>query len=182
MCEGLPMFSLNDKLVYPGHGVAKVNRIIEKVVGTTVTIFYELKFLNKEMTILVPTNNLDTIGVRPLSSQEKVNDIFKFLAEPAKKIHYSELAASNWNKRNKEYRLKLRTGNLKDISEIYRDLKYIEQNKGLSFGEKTLLTQTEMLLAEEIALVKKFGEDKALEYLRSFFNTTSVMNMTHRSI
>ncbi len=164
------MYHVNEKIVYPGHGVAIVNRVFEKIVAGQVTSFYELKFINKDMTVLVPMHGATNVGIRSLSSNEKIDDILKLLAEPVKKVHNYELTASNWNKRNKEYQNKLRTGNLKDISEIYRDLKCIAQHKELSFGEKNLLNQTEGLLAEEIAIVRKVNEEAALEVLRAVFN------------
>jgi CarD family transcriptional regulator len=164
------MFAVDEKVVYPGHGVARIKAIIEKVVGATSTSFYELIFINKEMTILVPTASAHDIGVRALSSTDKISDdVYTVLAQPARKITYQELSASNWNKRNKLYQCKLRTGNLTDISEIYRDLKHIAMHKQLSFGEKSLLQKTEALLAQEISLVNQMQEDKAIEYLRSFF-------------
>lgn len=165
------MFRLNDKVVYPGHGVAKINRVVEKMVVGQQASFYELTFLNKEMTVLVPVANTEGIGLRPLSSTNRIDNIFKMLAEPAKKLKHYELTANNWNKRNKEYQLKLRTGNLEEISEIYRDLKHISQQKELSFGEKNLLNQTENLLAEEISIVRKLESEKTVECLRSLFNS-----------
>lgn len=159
------MFVLDEKVVYPGHGVAKISRIIDKIVAGSPTRFFELKFLNKDMTILVPIDNLDVVGLRRLSSPDSINTIFKILSEPIDLIP-SEMIG-NWNKRNKEYQGKLRTGNLHDICKIYRDLRYISIYKELSFGEKTLLQQTELLLAQEISLVKKIGEDKMIEQLRS---------------
>ena len=162
------MFNLNDRVVYRGHGVALVNRKIKKIIAGKVSTFYELKFVNKDMTILVPIEN-KLSGIRTLSSQEKVNDLFKFLSEPSTKIISSENSA-NWKQRNKGYQEKLRSGDMKDISMIYRELKYIEQQKELSFCEKNLLAQTENLLAEEIALIKQYREEKAVECLRSVFN------------
>lgn len=158
------MFSLNEKVVYPGYGVAVIKRIVAKSVGGTIVSFFELKFLNKEMTILVPTENV-SVGIRPLSSLENIDDAFKFLAEPtdAKQLP----ATSNWNKRNKEYQGKLRTGNLQEICKIYRDLRYVAAHKELSFGEKNLLTETETLLIEEIALVTNIDEKSAMEHVRS---------------
>ena len=66
----------------------------------------------------------------------------------------------------KEYQGKLRTGNLRKICEIYKDLKHIEMQKELSFGEKNLLSQTEALLVEEISLVNNMETDKAMQQLR----------------
>jgi CarD family transcriptional regulator len=166
--KGIPMYSVNDKVVYPGHGVARINRIIEKRVGERVATFYELKFLNKGMTVLIPTDNAAGIGIRPLSTSQEIDEILKKLTTPVK-IRPDYGIPSNWNRRNKEYQFKLRTGKLTDISEIYRDLKYIAQYKELSFGEKTLLNQTELLLAEEISAVQRLEEEKAVEYLRAMF-------------
>ena len=160
------MFSLHEKVVYPGHGVAKVNRIITRKVAGETASFFELKFLNKDMTILVPTNNAVSAGIRPLSSQKNINDIFKMLSEPDGFTH-TEAMASNWNKRNKEYQGRIRTGSLQEICKIYRGLKHIEGRKELSFGEKSLLHQTEALLVEEISLVSDMKQEKATERLRS---------------
>jgi CarD family transcriptional regulator len=161
------MFSLNEKVVYPGHGVAHVNRIVEKKVAGQETKFYELTFLNKDATILVPIHSIDSVGIRPLSSTECVDKVFEFLAKPARKLSSYEFNATNWNKRNKEYQSKLKTGRLLDLCNIYRDLHHISIHKELSFGEKNLLQQIEMLLAEEISLVKDLGQDKAIDELRS---------------
>ncbi|MFC1842969.1 CarD family transcriptional regulator [Candidatus Dependentiae bacterium] len=161
------MFALNEKVVYPGHGVASISGIIQKVVGGSVTSFFELTFYNKEMTILVPMDSSMAVGLRRLSSQESVGTALKILADPAK-ISY-ENSSSNWNRRNKDYQCKLRSGNLYDICKIYRDLKHISSKKELSFGEKNLLSKTELLIAEEISIVNDVQEDKAIKQLRSLF-------------
>jgi CarD family transcriptional regulator len=58
-------------------------------------------------------------------------------------------------------------GSIKAISEIYRDLRLIEAEKDLSFGEKNLLQQTEKLLAEEISLVRSTEQERAIEQIRA---------------
>ncbi len=159
------MFTLNEKVVYPGHGVASIVRIIEKRVAGKSAEFFELKFVNKDMTILVPVTNALSVGIRPLSSSKHINDIFKILSGPVEPVCH-ETIITNWNKRNKEYQERLRTGDLREICAIYKDLKYIETQKELSFGEKNLLSQTEALLVEEISLVNNMETDKAIRQLR----------------
>ena len=175
------MFSLNEKVVYPGHGVAKINRLVEKNVSGSMTQFFELTFLNKDMTILVPVNNLTAVGVRRLSSTKNITDIYRILSEPLKK-NSPEITASNWNKRNKEYQGKLRSGDLNEICKIYRDLKHIATHKELSFGEKNLLSQTESFLAQEISLVNNVAEEKAIERLRALFNNLSRGMIDHKTM
>jgi len=165
------MYSLNEKVVYPGQGVARINRVVEKNVAGKQAIFFELKFLNKDMTILVPVDNILTVGIRKLSSEEIIKNIFAILTEPVKKTNqYKEVNSSSWNKRSKQYQFTLRSGNLLDISKIYRDLQYISQQKELSFGERNLLLQTELLLAQEISLVKNIVQEEAIEQLKACFN------------
>ncbi len=159
------MYSLKEKVVYPGHGVAQVNRIVKKKIAGCATYFYELIFLHQDMTILVPVENAVSIGIRPLSSREKIDGIFKLLAEPEKRSAPEPLV-SNWNKRNKEYKEKLQTGDPREICRIYRYLKHLSLQKELSFGEKDLLRQTELLLVEEIAEVQGLQEEIAMEQIR----------------
>ena len=161
------MFCLHEKVVYPGHGVAKIQRIIKKLVGGAEASFYELAFLNKDMTVLVPTENADAVGLRPLSSHEHVLGVFSYLNETPEDTSSLEFTPANWSKRNKDYQTKLKNGDLKDLCTIYRDLHVISIHKELSFGEKNLLQQIESLLVEEISLVEEVGEDKTMEHLRS---------------
>jgi len=161
------MFNLNEKVVYPGHGVAEVSRIVEKIVGGSVTKFLELKFFNKDMTILVPMASSVAVGLRRLSSKENIEGVMKILSEPVS--IFCENNSVNWNKRNKDYQCKLRSGDIYEVCKIYRDLKYISSKKELSFGEKDLLSKTESLLAEEISIVNNEGEEKTIQSLRSMF-------------
>lgn len=174
------MFSIDEKVVYPGHGVAKIARVVEKKVGGHITKFFELKLMSKDMTVLIPTDNVSSTGIRCLSSSDNIDTAFRILAQPTQKSLDGDSVGSNWNKRNKEYQFKLRTGDLIEICKIYRDLKNIAQYKELSFGERNLLQQVETLLAEEISAVKNFGEDKALEHLRSSV-AHPVLNRAHIS-
>lgn len=162
-------FSLNDKVVYPGHGVASICKVFSRNVAMQEITFFELQFQNKDMTIMVPSDKLEEVGVRPLSSVSKINSMLATIAEPAQRVKTFEPTATNWNRRKKEYQNKLRTGSLEDISEIYRDLKHISCFKELSFGEKNLLLKTEALLVEEISAANKIDEDKVIERLRSLF-------------
>jgi len=161
------MFCLNEKVVYPGQGVAKINRFVQKTVGNQEVTFYELTFINKDVTILVPTSNAVSIGLRALCSSDYIKSAFQLFNYSDKRKDLFEYVTINWNKRNKEYQNKLRTGSLKDLLEIYRDLRMMSGQKELSFGEKNLLQQTEALLVEEIALVEKITHEKTIEQLRS---------------
>jgi CarD family transcriptional regulator len=159
------MYALNEKVVYPGHGIAQVNRIVKKTIAGSATYFYELVFLHQDMTILVPVDTAPSIGLRPLSTAQQIETMFNFLAEPQPQL-IPEPFIINWNKRNKEYKEKLQTGDIQKIGAIYRYLMHLSTQKELSFGEKELLKQTELLLAEEIAEVKGIEENSVMVTMR----------------
>jgi CarD family transcriptional regulator len=159
------MYALNEKVVYPGLGVAYINNIIKKQVAGHAVYFYELVFLHQDMTILVPIDNAQTVGMRKLSSRDSITEIFTLLAEPANPVMCEPLM-SNWNKRNKGYKEKLQTGDPREICRIYRYLQHLSKRKELSFGEKDLLRQTELLLVEEVAEVRGIHEEMATDQIR----------------
>ena len=167
------MFLLNEKVVYPGYGVAVISCLVERLVAGKKTNFFELKFYSKEMTVLIPEQRLSSIGVRKLSTKGEVASMIKSLSSFEKKDIITEHNASTWNKRNKEYQLKLRSGLLIKISAIYKELQLIALDKELSFGERNLFNQIENLLVEEIVAVKKIEKDLAKKTLRNPFDAMS---------
>lgn len=157
------MFLLNEKVIYPGYGVAIINRLVERLVLSKKTNFFELKFYNKDMTVLIPEERLESIGVRKLSSLKELTQMFDHLSMFSARDIITEHNASTWNKRNKEYQCKLRSGQLFQISSIYKELQLIALDKELSFGERNLFNQIEFLLIEEISAVK---QNEAIEDIR----------------
>lgn len=161
------MVNVHDKVVYPGHGVAEVEEITEKFIGGNRVSFVKLVFLFKDMTILVPVYNLDSIGVRMPSNNLLVEAVFKELNKaPEKKLDALDFTPSGWNKRHKDYQSRIQSGNIVEIAKIYRDLMYTAQQKDLSFGERTLLQITEELLAQEIQIVKNIDRTLVIQELR----------------
>lgn len=175
------MFGINQKVVYPGHGVAIVQRIIEKHLGGSVVYFYELKFVSKDMTILVPVDNVSSVGVRELAGQRIVENIYSYLVlDDGRAIHH-DAVASSWNKRSKKYQMLLRSGDLLDVAKIYKDLSALACVKELSFGERSLLAQTENMLAQEIAFVQICSEEEVVTKLRSYFMTPAVASVSRQA-
>lgn len=161
------MVNVHDKVVYPGHGVAEVEEITDKLIGGSKVSFVKLVFLFKDMTILVPIYNLISIGVRMPSSHAVVETLFNELRKkPERKLDALDFTPSGWNKRHKEYQSRIQTGNIVEIAKIYRDLMHTSQQKDLSFGERTLLQTTEELLVQEIQIVKNTEREFVVQELR----------------
>lgn len=172
------MFLVNEKVVYPGYGVAIISNLVKRNIAGKSTSFYELKFFDKDMAVLIPENRIEAVGIRRLSSDADLKLMFKILNEPIEHIK-AEVGVNNWNRRNKKYQLDLRSGDLLKLSSIYRDLQSISLDKELSFGERTLCSKIESMLIEEISAVKDIGKKEALSYLqksKSFAQKTNIEN------
>lgn len=164
------MFKLHDHVIYPAHGVALVDEISDKKVGDNSIQFLTLNFVFKDMTILVPTYNVATIGIRYPSSECDVNTaIHELSKKPDKILDSIDFTPSGWNRRHKDYQLKIQVGKLIEVAKIYRDLMYIAQQKDLSFGERVVLQTTEELIAQEIQIVKKKEREAIVQVLRNPF-------------
>jgi CarD family transcriptional regulator len=145
LSDGGIMFKIGDYAVCPGHGVGQVCDVEEKVVGEQTMSFYILKVLANGMTVMVPTNSKD--GIRELVEQTDIDEVYTLL-----KDHDIKIDNSTWNRRYREYMLKIKTGSLVEIAEVLRALFLLKTKKNLSFGEKKMLDQCRELLAQEISL------------------------------
>ncbi len=168
--ERFSMYQLGSKVVYPGHGVAVIENVTEKVVDNKTIKFFKLKFLYKEMIVLVPTDHENNaVSVRPLSIKAEIDRALNELYKQPKKFDSTDFTPSSWNKRNKTYQLKIQGGRLIDLATIYRDLMHTSQHKDLSFGEKNLLQLAEELLFQEILEVTRKDRETILQELRTPF-------------
>jgi CarD family transcriptional regulator len=149
------MSLIGSMVVYPGYGVALVSRELIRDINDVAVSFYELKFLDKDVTILVPKDGFEHVGIRALSTKKDVEKIYDIFRESLSEDWLEETCKVSWNRRNKDYQNRIRNGDLIDVARIYRDLKYIAFYKGLSFGEKAVLSQVGTLLSEECSAIEK---------------------------
>ena len=165
------MFLVNEKVVYPGYGVAIINKLVQRSVAGKATNFYELKFFDKDMAVLIPEDRLEEAGIRRLSTKDDLKSMFDILNQPFE-YQKHEVGVNNWNRRNKKYQLDLRSGDLFKLSYIYRDLQSISCDKELSFGERTLCSKIETMLIEEISAINNIDKKEAMIHLKRSVKVT----------
>ena len=153
-------FKIGEKAVYPAHGVAEVIGIEKKEINTTVCSFYVLKVLATGMQILVPKDKADQVGLRPVATSSEIEEVFDILRE--KDVHIDK---QTWNRRYRGFMEKIKTGSLFDVAEVYRDLYRLKSSKVLSFGERKMLDNAKQLIVKELAVAKKWAEEKVEQEL-----------------
>ena len=146
-------FSVGDKVVYPGHGVAEVTGLEAREISGNSLEFYVLRVLENNVKVMVPKHNAKSVGLRRLVGQDEVDEVYTVLKQRGGKI-----STATWNRRYREYMEKINTGSLVEIASVLRDLCILRADKELSFGERKMLDTARTLLVQELALAK--GEDE----------------------
>lgn len=158
------MFKIGDLAVYPAHGVGIIERIESQEISGSSQDFYVMRILENDMIIMIPTQNVDSVGLRRIIGQEEVPKLYSILEKRDVVIENQ-----TWNRRYREYTDKIKTGSVFEVAEVYRDLLILKIDKELSFGERKMLDTARTLLVTEIALAKKVEEEQIEQDLDKMF-------------
>ena len=148
-------FAVGETVVYPHHGAAQIQDIKTRIIKGEEKMYLKLKVAQGDLTIEVPAENVDLVGVRDVVDQEGLEKVFDVLREP-----YIE-EPTNWSRRYKANLEKLASGDVIKVSEVVRDLWRRDQDRGLSAGEKRMLAKARQVLVAELALAEHTAEAEA---------------------
>ena len=158
------MFDIGDKAVYPGHGVGVIEAIESKTISGREQLFYILRIVDNGMAIMIPTGNIDVVGLREVIPPMEIPRVFQILKE--RRI---SLDNQTWNRRYREYMIKINTGSIFSIAEVLRDLQVLKMEKNLSFGERKILDTAKNFLVKELAVATDVKESEVLKELKEIF-------------
>lgn len=159
------MFNIGDLAVYPAHGVGLIEKIESKEISGCRQDFYVMRILDNDMIIMIPTQNVNNVGLREIIGQDEVPKLYSIL-----KKRDVIIDNQTWNRRYREYMEKIRTGSVYEVAEVYRDLLMLKVEKELSFGERKMLDTARGLLVKEISLAKKVEEEQIEKDLDRIFS------------
>lgn len=143
-------FNVGETVVYPNHGAAVIEDIETRTIKGEEKLYLVLRILGQnDLVVRVPASNLDLVGVRDVVDDEGLENVFEVL----RKTNVEE--PSNWSRRYKANLEKLHSGNVLKVAEVVRDLWRRERDRGLSAGEKRMLSKARQILVSELALAKK---------------------------
>lgn len=148
-------FKVGDTVVYPHHGAALIEAIETRQIKGVDKTYLVLKVAQGDLTVRVPADNAEFVGVRDVVGQEGLDRVFEVLRAP-----YAE-EPTNWSRRYKANLEKLASGDVIKVAEVVRDLWRRERERGLSAGEKRMLAKARQILVSELALAENTNEDKA---------------------
>ncbi|MBI2337286.1 MAG: CarD family transcriptional regulator [Deltaproteobacteria bacterium] len=161
--KGLP-FKVGDKAVYPAHGVGEIKSVESREISGSNQTFYVLQILDSGMKIMVPTTNVNSVGLREVIAESEVDGVYEVMRQRDITLDHQ-----TWNRRYRDYMDKIKTGSVYEIAEVLRDLSLLKREKELSFGERKMLDTAKTLLVKELAISEGRQERKIYEDIEEIF-------------
>ena len=153
------LFRVGDKVVYPHHGAGTVVKKETREVLGKKRDYLTIKILHNDMTVQVPCENAEKVGLRKVIDEKMVDVVVKALTGNGTQM------PKNWNRRFKHNRDKMKTGDIFELAEVVRNLSLRDHEKGLLTGEKQMFVKAKKILVSELMYAKGMDEEEAAEWL-----------------
>lgn len=153
------MFNIGDKVVYPMHGAGIIESIEEREILGDKRKYYILRLPLRNMKVMIPLNNVNSMGLRDIISDKEVEQVIAVLNDDESKM------PQNWNRRYRANLDKIKSGDIYEVAGVVRNLMLREREKGLSTGERKMLNNAKQILISELVLVNDDEEDHVEELI-----------------
>ncbi len=153
------MYKVGEKVVYPHHGAGTIVKKEKRDVLGQKREYLTIQILHNDMTVNVPTENAEKVGLRTVIGEKQVEVVLKALTGGSTEM------PKNWNRRFKHNRDKMKTGDILELAEVVRNLSLRDHEKGLSTGEKQMFVKAKKILASELMYAKQMDEEEAGAWL-----------------
>ncbi|MBK4139605.1 CarD family transcriptional regulator [Corynebacterium macginleyi] len=148
-------YKVGEVVVYPHHGAAVIEDIETREMGGEELEYLVLHINQSDLVVRVPKKNADNVGVRDVVGKEGLEKVFSVLRDEDVE------EAGNWSRRYKANQERLASGDINKVAEVVRDLWRRDQDRGLSAGEKRMLSKARTILVGELALAQPVDDKKA---------------------
>ncbi len=174
------MFEIGEIVVYPVHGVARIKDIKTERIGGSDQLCYiletEIRTANVRPVIKLPVDKVKSNRVRRIVAEEEVPKVIDILKNRSLRTD-----TQTWNRRQREYQEKMRSGSIFEAAEVFRDLSLLKENKDLSHGERRLFDQARNLLIKELAIAKRIDEREIEQTISRIFTSINFSSDSHNS-
>lgn len=147
------MYNIGDKVLYPTHGAGVIDAVEEKTVLGQKHFYYSMKMPVGDIRVMIPVDNSDATGLRKVVSKEEALKVFEFLKTD------DEEENSSWNRRYRENLERIKSGDILSVAAVVKMLMKRDKAKGLSTGEKKMLSDARQILVSELVLSLDSNKD-----------------------
>ncbi len=141
------MYNIGDKIVYPIHGAGVIESIEKREILGEIHQYYIVRLpIAGEMTLMLPLDRCDEIGVRYVISKDEAAKVL----EAFRTIEIE--SDSNWNKRHRDNMQKIKSGDIYLVLGVVKELVYRDRMRGLSTSERKMLNNAKQIVISELVL------------------------------
>ena len=144
-------FHIGDKVAHPMYGAGVLESIVQKKIDGMTREYYIMKLPKRAMVVMIPTENSEEIGVRPVVDEVQADQVLA--AIPAIDVEMT----TNWNHRYRENMERLKSGDLLEVARVVKGLTIRDAKRGLSTGERKMLHSARQILISELVLSKSLS-------------------------
>ena len=160
-------FNKGDHVVYPSYGPGKILAIKKEIInGKRIQVL--IISINDRVVLRIPVEKIKDLGLRKLSTANRLKDAIAVLKAKAKKKK-----KTMWSRRAQEYETKILSGNLVSIAEVLKELYKKDSFEESSFSEKQIYASALDRLARELAAMKKLDKDTATKELENILKSAA---------
>jgi CarD family transcriptional regulator len=152
-------FKAGDPVVYPTHGVGRVDGIETISIAGHDLRMIVVTFDETRMTLKVPVAKAASAGLRKLVSRKVMDEALDTVRGRAR------IKRTMWSRRAQEYEAKINSGDPLAIAEVVRDLHRNAGQPDQSFSERQIYEQALDRLAAELAALDGTDKPTAVEKL-----------------
>lgn len=148
------MFNVGDKVVYPMHGAGIIEGIEEKEILGEKRRYFVMRMPIGDMKVMVPVDNIEEVGVREIINSSELEKVISILKGSKTSM------PQNWNRRYRINMDRIKSGDIFEIAAVVRNLLMMDMEKGLSTGERKMLSSAKQMLLSEMVLVADVDLEK----------------------
>jgi CarD family transcriptional regulator len=154
-------FAVGDKVVHPLHGPGRITGVEYRELLDGKKRYYVLEIPDKDLTVYIPRQKVESVGVRPAMKRAKLNSVLDTLRSKPHRL------PQDYKERHEEVWEKLRTARVLQTAEVVRDLSWHKHWDHLTKKDASLLERAQAFLAAELALVSDTGIPNATEVIET---------------
>ncbi|MBQ9097485.1 MAG: CarD family transcriptional regulator [Clostridia bacterium] len=148
------MYNIGDRIVYPMHGAGIIEAIEEREVLDEINQYYILRMPYDDMTVMLPITGIAADSIRDVITPDEADKVISHFDG------FFEEVNSNWNKRYRENIAKIKSGNIYEVAGVVKMLLFRDKTRGLSSGERKMLTNAKQILISELVIAKSTTQEK----------------------
>ncbi len=140
------MYCVGDKVVHPLHGAGTIEELKEMEIVGKKRQYYVVRFAIGNMVTNIPIDTSDSIGIRPVIDKSEAKKVLQSFRDADVEDD------SNWNKRQRDNLIKIKSGDIYQVIAVLKELMYREKSKGLSTSERKTLCSARQIVVSELVL------------------------------